>query len=188
MEKKVIQIFTDGGVFENNRFCVSVGQVFINKKHLLLYKRVNHYKDSSYAEIFALKKTLSRVFGYIMQQNIDTKNCSIEIYTDSLTSMRMIKACIKNGNIECSNKTLVCEIVDLMERLDVKITMYHIKSHIGTKHLKKHRSDFCEFNNCKIDMNDFIFIYQQNKNCDKIVKHTYKRFKQKLIADKELCV
>ena len=184
MKEKRIKIFTDGGVFEKNRYCVSVGQMFIDKKRIMEYKTVNQYKDSNYAEIFALKKILSRAFGYIKQQNQSKIKYAIEIYTDSLVSLQLISEYIQTGKINYINKKLVEEIVDLINRLDIDIFMYHIKSHIGTKHLKKLHVEFCEFNNCEISMNDFIFVYQQNKNCDKIVKHTYKQFKQKLIADK----
>lgn len=178
MDLKHIQVFTDGGVFEKGRYAVSVGLVNINTKSILNYKKINMYKDSNYAEMFALKKTLSRLYGYMSQLNMFDDKYILEIYTDSLVCMQIITACINNEPIKYVYKNLVNEMVELIKKFDNHIAIYHIRSHIGTKHIKRYYNEFCEFNEHYIPFDSFLFIYQQNRKCDKIVKGTFKMFKK----------
>lgn len=180
MELKHIQVFTDGGVFERGKYAVSVGLININNKSIMNYKKINMYKDSNYAEMFALKKTLSRLYGYMTQCDMFDGNYILEIYTDSLVCMDIIRSYMNNEPINYVYKNLANEMVELINKFDNHLAFYHVRSHVGTKHIKRYYNEFCEFNEHYIPFDSFLFIYQQNRKCDKIVKGTFKKFKKQL--------
>lgn len=181
MNPTLIQIFTDGGSFENNKLAVSVGIICINGKSVLTFKKVSKNKDSNYSEIFALKKALSRLYGIMAQSNMYDNNYIIEIYTDSLISINIIRSQLYGCNVNYTYKYLVSEIIELIEKLNKRrVLFYHIKSHMSKKMIKKNYKEFCTENLCDIPFNKFIFIYQQNKKCDKIVKYVYIKEKNSL--------
>jgi len=178
MSQKLIQIFTDGGAFKYKSIAVSVGLICIDGKNALTFKKFIEGKNSNYSEIFAIKKAISRSYGMISQMDDDTDYC-IEVYTDSLISINIINSALLGEEINYVYDYLVKEIVELINKIgEDKISFFHIKSHVGTKWIKRNYYEFCIENSCNISLNKFIFIYQQNKKCDKIVKSTYKQMKK----------
>ena len=178
-----IQLFTDGGAFKRGKVSISVGIMYINRKKILSFEKINFNKSSDFAELFAINKILSRTYGYCNQKKILSDDFHIEIYTDSLSSIDSI---LSENNKEhlTARDDLISEIKTKIIKLNGKVSFYHIKSHISGKNLKTAYKMFCKRNNVEIPFDDFVFIQQQNKKCDNIISKEYKKYnKQQRIKE-----
>ena len=169
-----IQIFTDGGVFTSQKISISTGIVFVDKKKVITCNKINYNKTSDFAELFAINKLLSRTYGYCRQKDILDENLLINIYTDSLSSINGIMS-KEDSNNERRNE-LLHEIREAIDKFDNRVIFYHIKSHVSGSNLKTAYKMFCKENNVDISFDDFLFIYQQNKKCDKTVSKEFKKY------------
>ena len=174
-----IQLFTDGGSFKKGKISVSAGLMYIDKKKILSYEKVILFKSSTFAELFAINKILSRAYGYCVQKNILNDNFHINLYTDSLTSIESIMS-NKTNYLNVYNDKLITEIRDTIIKFNNKISFYHIKSHISGSSLKTAHLEFCKRNHQYITFDEFLFIYQQNKKCDNIVAKEYKKYNKQM--------
>lgn len=174
-----IQLFTDGGSFKKGKISVSIGVMYVDRKKILTYEKVLLWKSSTFAELFAINKILSRAYGYCVQKNILDDDFYINIYTDSLTSIQTILSDKPRENDLLVDK-IIYEIKDIISKFNNKVSFYHIKSHISGNNLKSSHHMFCEKNNINISFNEFLFIQQQNKKCDKIVAKEYKKYNKKM--------
>lgn len=179
-----IQLFSDGGAFTRHKISISTGLMFVDKKKILSYNKINFNKDSDFAELFAINKLLSRAYGHCKQKDILNDDYMISVYTDSLTSITSILSEKENLLTNERRTQLIYEIRETICKFDNKVKFYHIKSHISGKHLKTSHKMFCKENNVEIPFSEFLFIQQQNKNCDNTVAKEFKKYnKQKKIEE-----
>jgi len=174
-----INLFTDGGSFKKGKVAVSTGRMYVDRKKVLTYEKVILWKSSTFAELFAINKILSRAYGYCVQKNILDDDFHISIYTDSLTSISIILS-DKNCVDDTFSNTIINEIKDTISKFNNKVSFYHIKSHVSGHKLREAHNEFCKRNNVEISFDDFLFIYQQNKKCDNIVSKEYKKYNKQL--------
>lgn len=177
-----IQLFTDGGTFKQNKLCISIGLMFLNKHNVLHVTKINHNKDSDFAELFAINKLLSRAYGFCKQKNILNGEYTITVYTDSLTSINSILSETYTTTNE-RRATLISEIREGISKFDNKVIFYHIKSHTSGNNLKLSHKMYCKQNNIDIPFDEFLFIYQQNKKCDNLVAREYKKLHKKKVQE-----
>lgn len=182
---RIIEVFTDGGVFKKEKLSVSIGLIFVDKEKVMTCEKLNFNKESDFAELFAINKILSRAYGYCKQKEYLDDEYIIKVYTDSLTSISSINSEVILSNNE-RRVQLLNEIKDTINKFDNHVDFYHIKSHISGKNLKIAHKMFCKMNNVDISFNDFLFIAQQNQKCDNLVARAFKKYhKQKKIEAKK---
>lgn len=177
-----IQLFTDGGTFGINKISISIGLMFLNKHNVLHVTKINHNKESDFAELFAINKLLSRAYGFCKQKKLLDDEYTITVYTDSLTSIDSILSDSYTTNNE-RRAILISEIREGIAKFDNKVVFNHIKSHISGNNLKLSHKMYCKQNNVEIPFDEFLFIYQQNKKCDNLVAREYKKLHKKKIQE-----
>ena len=172
---KVIDIFTDGGVFEDGKYSVSTAIINIDREKFSQVKYTSYNKTCSFAEIIAVKKALSRLYGAIKQKGIDTNNIHINLYTDSAVNVNILRNMINYGYLKenIHGEEIFQEIDSLIKKLDCPIDIYHINSHIKRNDINSCYNTFCKFNNVDIDKSTFKYLRKQNLNCDLLVRRTY---------------
>ena len=135
----IIRAFTDGGSFVKYNVTISVGVVSINKNDIITFEKINFNRDSDYVEMFAIKKTLSRIYGHLVQRDFYNGAYRVEFYTDSKISIKSImanKLISKPSN--SGRDRILYEIYDLLNRMKGAVTFYHINSHIPSTKFKKY--------------------------------------------------
>ena len=173
---------SEGSVYNRHNLAISSGIMFVDNKKVMTFCKTSRNKNSDFAELFAINKSLSRAYGYCAQKNMFNGNFVINLYTDSLTSITSIQ----NENYETDNEKrnqLINEIKDTINKFNDKVVFYHIKSHISLSNLKKAYFMFCKENDIDISFSEFQFLYQQNKKCDKMISQKFiKIIKEKYLS------
>lgn len=172
---KIIDIFTDGGVFEDGKYSVSTAIINMNRNRFTQVKYTSYNKTCTFAEIIAVKKALSRLYGAMKQKGISSDDIKINIYSDSAVTVDTLQKMIGYGYLkeDIYAEEIFQEIDSLFIKLNCPIDIYHINSHIAKNKINKYYDRFCEVNSVDIDKSTFKYLREQNFNCDLLVRRTY---------------
>lgn len=182
-KRNIINIFTDGGSFENNSIIAYSGIIFFNGKKIKKFSSSERNKTSTYAEIKAIRESLFYLNEYISLHDIDPLKCDVIIYSDALTVVNRIRDIINAGHIKditIYGYYMYKSICKLMKKFEGNIKVYHIRSHMLKTDTMVNYNSFIKDNNVVVTKDTFKFIMEQNTKCDRAVKEAYYDLKSKI--------
>lgn len=175
MDERIIDIFTDGGIFEGGKYAVSTAVINENRKNFTRVQHTSLYKTCTFAEILAIKKALSRLYGIFKQKSIDRNGLTINLFCDSKTTVNVLRGMFERGELrdEVHGEEIFFEIYGLFLKFNCPINVYHINSHIPVSKIEEYHQKFCESNHIDINLSTFKYLRSQNNISDLLVRRTY---------------
>lgn len=211
MKKKVFEIFTDAGSFNNGRqrypnlmqLSSSAGVLTYDGEIITGFNTLNPNTTNSYGEIYAIYIALKESINIIRKLDIE-KPYKIDLYSDSIISVKGLttwikdwkKTAKKHGGIyyNSSNKEVINQEIfkmidgEFLANPDFDIHIYHIRGHRNIKNpkdLKKAYDTFLRANEKDIDYDKLKFIITMNNICDRYAGIILNRGIGKYVRKKE---
>lgn len=188
-------IATDGGAFKRDDSgfdSVSAFRMYENGKLVFQEALLLENKTNNYAEIYAIFRGLKAISTYIRRAGI--QKAEVMLITDSELCFKSLTVWMRDWLDKSDGITLMnsskkpvinqevvkMAYINMLELQSVcKFKMCHINSHESVDNIDKLKKKFNKVNKLKISDEEFELIFIANDECDRMVKETYNKYKNK---------
>jgi ribonuclease HI len=188
-------IATDGGAFKRDDSgfdSVSAFRMYENGKLVFQEALLLENKTNNYAEIYAIFRGLKAISTYIRRAGI--QKAEVMLITDSELCFKSLTVWMRDWLDKSDGITLMnsskkpvinqevvkMAYINMLELQSVcKFKMCHINSHESVDNIDKLKKKFTKVNKLKISDEEFELIFIANDECDRMVKETYNKYKNK---------
>ena len=188
-------IATDGGAFKRDDSgfdSVSAFRMYENGKLVFQEALLLENKTNNYAEIYAIFRGLKAISTYIRRAGI--QKAEVMLITDSELCFKSLTVWMRDWLDKSDGITLMnsskkpvinqevvkMAYINMLELQSVcKFKLCHINSHESVDNIDKLKKKFNKVNKLKISDEEFELIFIANDECDRMVKETYNKYKNK---------